>query len=471
MNSFFKKLIADIGNIKNLPFAFLAFLLALLDPINKLVKLFKELPLVIVISGIYLAILLVWLHIKITKEIPADEKGKKKKPGQADLPNRFNDKERKRANYFFLIVSILFAVYLGYWITGELKKKKEKESIAREKAKAQQETNAKINILTAFFSSKYDEDHFSKSLIARLKEELESANLDVINKRDSSYLEDITGVEKKIADRIKKIGFSKGIYNYGDYDPQEKHLVLRILIHNLDSCISIGSSQLPDKDCLISMEKDIRIEYKDKIDSTAGLIVAILLQSQKKYAASQEMLKKLSEQDVLISADSRSAIYKLQANNEMGEGNFDKAIAFYNQAREIQPANNKLKFNNAVAYAANKEFSSARSLLADLKDTAAYNKKALSKYIETNLGEFPQKGVIKTGNKYDLFLNEKHVLSNYDSIQNISIRNTRYFLAFNNGKSELYDSIGKRVEYIEGTPTYIMLKKWVPNRKYEFGHN
>lgn len=476
MASFFKKLGTDIGEIKNLPFTLLAFLLALLEPINRLVKVVKDLPPVVIFSGIYFAAFLLYRHINRAKEKTTGDKQEQGDTPASTPAARYSKGERKTYSIIFYLLTVLFLGWLAYFIITKNNERKNQNKLTAENEKRleeekakQEERNSKINVFTAFFDSPFAGDGFSRNLIPKLRDKTDSLKMDVFIGRDSSFHEDVTGVESKVAGRISTIGFKKGIYNYGYYNAAEKFLVLRILVHNLDSCISIGGNPLPGSDCIIRMDRDIRFEFSKKIDLTADLITAILLQTSGKYASSQALFNRIAQANETAGDDTKAILFKLEGNNEMGQGNFNNAIAFYNQARQLQPGNDTITYYTAAAFAANKEYSSARAMLDRVKKNFT-GKKNLETHIEVNRREFPQKGVFWNGEGYSLILNNQDmIVGNADSIQDISIKNKRYFLVLKDQKYQLYDNTGNPINTIDGQPVNsVLLNKWAPRKSVQY---
>jgi len=150
----------------------------------------------------------------------------------------------------------------------------------------------------------------------------------------------------------------------------------------------------------------------------------------------------------------------------MAEGNFSNAILWYNQAQQIQHNNDTLKFYRAVAYTANNEINNAEILLSKLPhDVLGASNSGLKDYVAKKATEVPKDGILATRGKFDLFINGQQIASHFDTIQDISIKNSRYYLAIKNKKIDLFTLNGDQIQTIDGTPVTMMVDNWVPNAK------
>src|SRR4030095_5552964 len=147
MSNFFKKLTDDIGKGKSFLLVLIIAIFAFLDPLNKLIKTFKELPPIISVAGVYAVFLTILLYVRSSK---------KEATAGAAAENRYTNNERKWAGIVLLFFTACFAAFVVFWAVDYLndrKEAKEKGKMTKEeeekRRKQLEERNKLVNVYTA----------------------------------------------------------------------------------------------------------------------------------------------------------------------------------------------------------------------------------------------------------------------------------------------------------------------------------
>lgn len=461
--SFFDKLKEDLAKKQSWPFALIGLLLLFLEPINKLIKIFKELPPEASATGIYLAFLMAFLYIRKSRERGTGT-------SQKETPRRYSRVERRVALISFVCITLGYLTFIGYrGLTAYNSRQEEKARIRIQKDKEEEERkknellNKKLNILVAQFSEQTD--HFSRQLAATLSQKLNALQLDVVNKYVQTYFYDVTGVNERIQHYIDSIGIKQALFAYGDYDPYHESLICRIYIHNLNNCITLQLPELSNTDCIKSLPDSLEVDFGKKLNFVADFIIGLLQYKVGNYLQSNATLNQLAAEDSLPPAVQR-LVFKMAGDNGIALKDYSGAIAFYNAAQEREPNNDTLKYYRAIAYKANNEPETAREILK-ATPTNFRGKERLNQSIEIQLANpnAVKKGVSQNNSgSFDLNTDNAK-LKNLAFVSELSVGNKRLFAAGSSRDSfQVYDETGRMVYTVNGKNADSLVRKNLASR-------
>ena len=396
-----------------------ATFLSLITAISGAFKLLSETPLSIILIGLYIFIVIgCIISLRAAKKPSANK-------------NASGSKARdKRIAIFVLSVSTLFMI--GYYGYPKIFPPPFEE---------------KICLITANFRTDSLNDDFSRRLNSELYEAVRN-DREIIVKKVDRYYQNQSGVENDIKNYFAKSKILHGLFCYGDYAPSKNSLMCFAYPYNLSTSYEINDPAKPGDKFTLRIPQQYQFEFDTTIGTTRDFILGLLWQRLGRIDASKEVIKKYVT-DPSIAGNIKSNILNLYADNLMMKGNSSEAIAYYEEAKLLNPDNAELTFNLGAAYALRGNYETSALVFNQVRDKYSEAKDYSVKY-----GALSQLANIKPttpiNDPFDTSFtlvagSGKILIPKSDSIGLFFLKKQSYYIAKVGDNYTFYDEKGKPV--------------------------